>query len=212
MIPKERRQRHSLQHWLRANGVQLHMDDEDAGLKMRQTGAEFQSSAFDLNAGGTGYMVNISITITHSEFAIADITLELPWADTGVSLLEDPRQSGAQFDRYSFPGDETLSFERMVVMNHAVNEGRPLRRGQTMEGLLLWFGWKPIPDEFVQGVFVPASLVVFDQLYTSYPLEVDLWIDRSAKGARDKRKRKSRPGLFSQPDSSPVKRDTGRTT
>src|SRR6266852_1582305 len=206
MTTQKRLQRLNRARRLLANGVPLNIDrhDENAGLLMRQIGAVAESRAFDLKDGRSGYIVNIRITITQGAFAVAGFALELPWADGGLLLVEDPLESGARYNNYWFPGNDTLAFDRTAVINHFANVRRLLRRGKTIEGLLLWVGSEPIPEAFVHGVLFPASLIVFDQYGNSFPAEVDLWADRSEREARDNRTRKSRPRLFSEPDPSPA--------
>ncbi len=206
MTTKERLQRLNLTRRLFANGVPFEIDpeEEDTGLLMHQIGADLENCAFDLRDGGSGYIVNMTLTITHGAFAIAGIALELPWTDCGLSLVEDPLESGARYNHYWFPGNNTLAFERNAVINHFVNVRRLLRRGTTIEGLLLWVGSEPIPDAFVHGVLFPASVVVLDQYGNPYPFEVNLFADRSESGARARQLKKSRPRLFSQRDPSPV--------
>jgi hypothetical protein len=209
MTTKEQLQRQNRARRLLANGVplQIHRDDEDAGLLMRQIGALPESCAFDLKDGRSGYVVNTTITVTQEVFTIAGITLELPWTDPELLLIEDPIKSGARYNHYWFPGNDTLAFERVAVINHFVR--RLFRRRKTIEGLLLLVGSEPIPDAFVHGVLFPASVIVLDQYGNPYESEVDLWTDRSERRARDKQIRKSRPRLFSERDPSPVHSRSG---
>lgn len=199
-------QRLNLARRMLANGVPLHIDrnDENVGLLIHQIGAEMESCAFDLKCEGSGYMVNMRITITQEAFAIADIFLKLPWTDNGLSLIADPLVSGARYESYWFPGNNTLAFEREAVINHFVNVQRRLPRGKTIEGLLLWVGSEPIPGAFVHGTRFPASVIVLDQYDNPYPSEVSFWANRSERGAREKRKGESRTKLFSKHDVVPV--------
>src|SRR5713226_1846876 len=211
MTTKERQQRLILARRLRANGVPLEIDGEEeaAGLRRHQIGADPENCAFDLRNGGTGYMVNVSLTITQRAFALAGIALELLWTDCGLSLIDDPLESGARYGHYWFPGNDTLAFERRAVINHRVDVRRLPRRGTTIEGLLLWVGLEPIPDAFLHGVHFPATVVVFDQYDNRYPLEVSLWANRTERGTGDKHSRKSRGRLFSKRDPSPVHSRSG---
>src|SRR6266849_7363407 len=146
MTTKEQLQRLNLARRLRANGVPLEIDpdDDNAGLRMRQIGADPENCAFDLGDGRPGYRVNMSMTITKGGFTIAGIVLVLLWTDCGLSLIDDPLESGARYGHYWFPGNDTLWFERTAVINHFVNPQRQFRRGKTIEGLLLWVGSEPI--------------------------------------------------------------------
>jgi hypothetical protein len=188
-------------------GVPFNMEreDKDASILMDQIGTDWVNHAFDLREGLPGYIVNMRITVIRNGFAIADVVLELPWTDCGLSLIEDPHESRALYNHYWFAGGDTLSFERSAVINHHVDACERLRRGTSIEGLLLWVGLKPIPDEFVHGLHFPASVIVFDQYGSSYASEVTLWADRSGRVAREKHKKRSRSPLFSKRDRSPVR-------
>ncbi len=201
---KRRLQRLKLARRLRAVGVPLEIDGEEerAGLLIRQIGPNLENCAFDLRDGRAGYIDNISIAIRNGGSAIARIALELPWADCGLSLIDDPLNSSARYNHYWFPGNATLAFDREAVINHFVNVHRLHRRGTPIEGLLLFVGSQPIPDPFVHGVSIPASVVVGDQFENFYKSEIALWVDRSERAARDKHTRRSR--LFSERDPSPV--------
>jgi hypothetical protein len=206
MTMKERLQRLTRAQRLLANGVPLKIDrdDENAGLLMRQIGGVTESYAFDLKGGRSGYILSLRIVITQVLFTIAEITLELPWTNHGLSLIDDPRTSGVRYDQYWFPHNRTLAFERGAVINHFVNVQRPLRRGKTLEGLLLCVGSESIPEAFVHGVQFPGSVIVLDQYDNQYSTEVIFWADRSELAVGNERNRVSRPGLFSKRDPSPV--------
>jgi hypothetical protein len=214
MTNKERLRTKSRARLLLNNGVPLNIDrdDEDAALLMRQIGGETESCAFDLRYEQSGYILNMGICITQSVFTISDIFLKLPWTDDGISLIDDPLASGARYGQYWFPCDDFLAFERGVVINQFVNVHRPLRRGKSIQGLLLWVGSEPIPGAFVHGVSFPASVIVLDQFDNPYISEVTFWTDRSKRVACDKRKGKSRPRLFSKRDPSPVHSQAGADT
>lgn len=154
----------------------------------------------------------MSLYITHNGFAIADIFLKLPWTDDGLSLIDDPLVSGARYGQYRFPCDDPLAFERGAVINHFVNVQQQLRRGKTIEGLLLWVGSEPIPAAFVHGVSFPGSVIVLDQFDNHYISEVSFWADRSKQVACVKRKEGLRPRLFSKRDPSSVHTQTGKDT
>lgn len=205
MEKKVRQHREILARRLANNGVPLTIEreDEDAGLLIHKSGAEMENCAFDLKCGRSGYMVSIRITVTHEPLTMVDIFLGLPWTDPGLSLIADPLESGARYGQYWFPGNDTLAFERRVVVNHVVNINRRLRRGGTIEGLLLWVGSEPIPDALVHGVRFPASVIVLDQFDNRYAFEVSMWADRSEFRALNKQKVTSTPGLFSRRDRSP---------
>ncbi len=103
-------------------------------------GGVSETSAFDLNPGGTGYMLSLRLTVLRKPFAIAAFDLELPWTRTPVIWLSDPADGDGPHNTYRFPGRHSPEFPRDVVINHRANPQRNLSPGRCIEGLLLGYG------------------------------------------------------------------------
>ncbi len=137
------------------------------------------STAFDLDCGGTGYMLNLEITSdVPGLFVNRYFSLDLPWQDPQFYWLPDPADSGTKWDLYVVPGTK-IEYPRNLVINHRTGARGKLRRGDILDGLLLGMGFKPIPDCFRHGTSVEGMLSLVDQFGRSHSSEVSLWINRS---------------------------------
>ncbi len=191
---------------LRANGVPLSVDDAQRHdpLRMRQIGRSSGSRAFDLGTGATGYIIMFNIQIDSSNLSISDLYLELPWEDLSISLVPDLVGIAAGYLDYRFYGKKIFEFERAEVLNHQLIAPGLFSRTAPFQGLLLWSGMEAIPDAFVHGGNLPATVTFVDQFYHPYAFRVGLSIDCRQKCLPKKHERSVRPSLFSQPDPSPV--------
>ena len=193
---------------IRSAGRAIHIPEDDGevryipsyALRVYQTGAIIESTAFDFGAG-TGFTINLVVTSRVSGFAVSYIELELPWKHTQVQWLEDPKVIDGQSRCYRFFGNQTHEFERNLVLNHRLKRTQPFSAGESAEGLLLGFGSEPIPEEHPHGQMIPAFVIIYDQFARMCRVPVKLWADRSTRnirpagwGARRKK------GLFDERD------------
>lgn len=166
------------------------------GLIIQQCDGPLESNVFDMRSGQTGYIISLRLTISTSNFALAAFDLELPWK-AKLNFLEDPRGRSKQ-DRYEFPNGDV--YPRDVVINHCADIRRILRRGHSIEGLLLASGVESIPDRYLHGTEIPAIVKIFDQFDTCYRTGISLWADRSKKLSTGRRKVRKRAPLFEERD------------
>jgi hypothetical protein len=187
---------------IRAAGIPLHIPEDDGkapsvpcdGLRLHQYGGRIESMAFDW-AGGTGFVIWLTVTARLAGLAISAFELEVPWAGT-VRCLEDPLEVDGTSTVYRFGGRDSLEFDREKVLNHQADERRILPRGASIKGCLLAVGSQSIPDHFQHGETIPLFVAIYDQYTNAYRWPVSLWADRSEKlrpAAQPKAKRK---GLF----------------
>jgi len=176
---------------IRSGGRPIYIPEDDGevryipsnALRVYQTGAIIESTAFDLGAG-TGFMINLVVTSRVSGFAVSDIELKLPWEHTHVQWLEDPKVIDGRSRCYRFFGNETLEFERNLVLNHRLKRTQRFSAGESAEGLLLSLGSEPIPEEYPHGKMIPAFVVIYDQFGRMCQVTIQLWADRSARSIR----------------------------
>ena len=187
-----------LAHRLRAVGVPLEIDvdDRERDLLMRQISGEAESFAFISKCGGTGYAVCMRLTCVRPDFAISSIDLEVPWSDPSISSLEDPIHTGDPHGEYCFPGESLYKFHRSLVINHCADVTRMRSRGTTFEGLLLWAGMNPIPDDWPLWKKIPAFVVVYDQFGSTYGYPVTLLDSRDKKSFPREQRKSTRKPLF----------------
>ncbi len=159
-------------------GTPLEFDEDQCKFVfIRQCGSQDENSALELRCGAMNYIISLSITSGLPNLGISYIDLTLPWSDPNFYWLDDPGETGGSAANYKLPGTN-LWYSFNEVLNHRINLSRTLRRGSTIQGLLLGFGGR-MPREFKHGMDVPARLTVVDQFDNEYPQEVELRIDRS---------------------------------
>src|SRR5271169_3172273 len=111
-----------LTHQLEAAGV-LTGDAQDTaithpaprGLFICQVGAFIESSAFDLDCGGTGYILSLHVAVDLPALGILGWRLVLPWEDPQFQWLTDPLEYGSRDSRYPDPGRQGLKYPRDQV-------------------------------------------------------------------------------------------------
>ncbi len=185
---------------LRAGGLALEIPEDDwrdpsrRGLIIRQCGGPLLNSVSDTRQGPTVFVVNLSVTIAMSGFALAAFDVDPPW-EANLIFLDDPCGSSREgiyrlFNRDIYPRDS--------VINHYADGRRIRRRGQSISGFLLAWSLESIPDRFAHGSEIPAFIRIFDQNGDCYPKGINLWVDRSQKrSTRKSRVTKQKP-LFEE--------------
>jgi hypothetical protein len=193
---------------IRSAGRLIHIPQDDGetrcipseALRVRQTGGIIESTAFDWGAG-TGFKIYLVVTSNIPGFAVSHIELELPWQQTYFYWLEDPLVIDGPSRCYRFFGNQSLEFERDLVLNHRLKVTQPFSAGESAEGFLLGLGFEPIPEVFTQGKMILAFVVIYDQFARKCRVPVKLWADRSTRNIRSKRSGARRKGgLFDKCD------------
>jgi hypothetical protein len=129
-----------------------------SNICIKQISGIAETSVFDLDVGGTGYMASLSLTVLREPFAIAAFEIAFPWTRRPVIWLSDPAASNGPRNNYRFPGRDSPEYPRDVVINHRADAQRNLSRGRCIEGLLLGYGLDSIPDHFQHGGQVDGTL------------------------------------------------------
>lgn len=161
-------------------------------LLICQVDGPMLNSAFDLDCGGTGYMLSLHIAVDLPVFSIWDWRLDPPWEDPLIQWLPEPSGGVYPGNIYQFPGRSGLEFPRDVVINHR----RKVRRGHSLDGLLLGCSFRSIPDTYKRGANIDASLVLIDEMGRKFSTPVQLCVDRMAKIDRKPTKKTKREPLF----------------
>jgi hypothetical protein len=188
---------------IRAAGRPIYIAEDDGearcipsdGLLIYQPGGEIDSRAIDYS-GGTAFIIYLVVTIKLSNFAISAFGLELPWKIENFHWLEDPLEIDGSSRCYRFGGRDIPECERDQVINHYADVTRIISRGRSLKGFLLGCAPQPIPEQFRNGMKIPAFVVVSDQHWRDYRYPIELWVDRSCPRSRIPRKR----SLFDHPD------------
>jgi hypothetical protein len=97
---------------------------------------------------------------------------------------------------YQVPCCTALKFPRDMVINHR----RVVRRGYSLDGLLLGWSFESIPDSYRHGAMIDSTLVLIDDMERGFATPVKLWVNRGARIEGPRRNKKTRPGLFEKRD------------
>jgi hypothetical protein len=192
-----------LTHQLEATRV-LTVDAQNAaithpaprGLFICQVGAFIESSAFDLDCGSTWYILSLHVAVDLPPLRILGWRLVLPWEDPQFQWLTDPLEYASRGSGYPDPGRRGLKYPRDQVINHR----KVVQRGHCLDGWLLGLGYEPIPDSYPHGATIYANLVLVDEIGRDFSTPVQLWVDRSAKIDRPRKKKTTRWRLFEKRD------------
>jgi hypothetical protein len=165
------------------------------GILVSQDGGIVENSAFDFECGyGTGVMLSLHIAVDLPALTIWKWQLDLPWKDSQVHWIADPL--GSAYDNmYQIPGWD-VKFARCQVINHR----HVLRRGHSLDGLLLGFSFEPIPASYRHGANIDASLVLIDEMGRDFSTPVQLWANRIAMIDRKQAKANRKGRLFENRD------------
>lgn len=134
------------------------------GLRLYQTGTQLDSSIFDLDSAGTGYILSIAIR-NPSDRIIRPVACRLksPWGEARLRWLEDPLRNKPKEYSYSFPAPGPLGFGREAVLNHLLNRRTRLYPGDMVEGFLLGVGEECISDEYDDRRWLVTQFSVYDE-------------------------------------------------
>lgn len=158
-----------------------------AGLFVCQVGGLVESAAVDIDCGGTGFILSVHVAVDLPAFRILKWELDLPWEDSQFQWLADPSERVSSDGMYQIPGCVGLKYPRAEVLNHR----RTLKRGHGLDGLLLGFGFEPIPACYRHGSTIDASLLLIDEVGREFSWPVQFWADRSAKISQQRGKKGS---------------------
>lgn len=153
------------------------------GLLVCQVGGVADTTAFDLPCGGTGFILWVHVAVDMPAFRILSWELVLPWEDAQFQWLADPSERVPSDGMYQVPGCVGLKYPRDQVLNHR----RTLKRGHSLDGLLLGLGFESIPARYRHGTTIDASLVLIDEMGRGFSSPVQLWTDRSATISHQRR-------------------------
>src|ERR1700730_7376278 len=97
------------------------------GLSICQIGSPVENTVFDLEHGGTGYMLSVEIC-NHAPkiLGIEHYRLEPPWPESDFRWLQDPRKWTPCEVNYSFPKYGPEGLDRECVLNHRVGRNGAL--------------------------------------------------------------------------------------
>jgi hypothetical protein len=159
---------------MRAEGIDINCPDDSLedvpALDITVVGG-LASLIFNLPSGRAGYAIWLRLVARRSGLILPEqCEITTRFDDQIVLECFDLGGPISQLGQCSYLEAEVL------------NDGFPLRfhrRGHLIEGVILATGFKPIPQEYVQGMTVPLKLTFWDQFGNEFSAEPMLSVDRS---------------------------------
>ena len=133
---------------------------------------------FNLPGGGAAFAIWVRL-VARRRVTILDCTMMTAWDDQIV--LEgffDEQTSHCWLGRRDFPRSQVLN---QRIMNSLKFHGAD----DTVEGVILFTGLKPMPLEFYQGMIVPFTLIFLDQNENEIRHEATLYVDWTRRRERE---------------------------
>ena len=167
------------------DGVMEDLRASCRGLSIGQTGTLLENTVFDLEDGGTGYIVSIAINNTFAKTVRIDqYRLEPPWPESGFHWLQDPLKKMPRESTYSFPRYGPEGFDRECVLNHRVGHHGRLLPDDCIEGLLCGVGQAYIPDGYQHRQRLQMQLSIFDGRGQRTTIELNVLTNREVQMRR----------------------------
>ncbi len=147
-----------------------------SSLSITQSGTVVQNEVFDLNNGGTGYLISLLISNDDADrtISIDHFRLEIPWDEPTFRWLPKPfgRRPSARTYRFPRGGPEDLVPE--VVLNHRIGRLGRFYPGDWIDGYLLGIGEAPIPESYIDRQGVEMTLSICESRGSVIPLDITL--------------------------------------
>jgi hypothetical protein len=129
---------------------------------------------FDLPGGGAAFAIWVRL-VARRRVTILDCAMTTAWDDQIVLQgFFDDRTPLCRLGRLEYPRSEVLN---QRVMNSLKFHGYD----DTVEGVILFTGLKPMPEAFHHGMTVPFTLAFLDQNENGIPKDGELFVDRTWK-------------------------------
>ncbi len=146
------------------------------------------SRIFDLDSGGTGYMITVAFHNDSPRILwLSEFRLEIPWWEPQFRWLPYPLGKVPREYTYSLSDPWPAGFEPDEVLNHRVGRRGRLYPGDWIEGLLLGVGQEPMPSHYQDRQALDMRLWVFDERGNRFGAEIKFLVDRSALRFREKK-------------------------
>jgi hypothetical protein len=161
-------------------GVLEDLKAASRGLSAYQTGTVLENTIFDLDSGGSGYILSIAIcNDSERPIRLHEFGLRMLWHEPAFRWLDDPSRESPRESGYSFARPGPVGFERGIVLNHCV--GSQLNPGDPLEGLLLGTGQAPIPEEYRDRQRLQMGLSISGSQGHSCATQLNFYVSRPGR-------------------------------
>jgi hypothetical protein len=168
--------------WLAERGCPVDILKVESSIRIEQQNRDDVTMLFDLPDGRTGCIFDLRIINEGpGPRSVRDLELNMPWADFGFQLLEDPKERGGRDSNnlYRFPGN-SIEYPRNMVLNHVLLPDGILQPNYPKSGLLLGIG-NPMSQEILHGAAFTGVLNIVTDRGSPGVCEMELWADRMSK-------------------------------
>jgi len=160
----------SITVWIRDNIRKLSITQED--IKMFSVINQVTEVE-----GGYATAFTTVLVITNdspkANIVIAKYEIRPPWKDKEIEALDDPKEGRRESDNY--PPNPLVEWPRDGVINHLRYQHGKLAPGDTIRGMLLVRGLKPIPDDLKTAKPIEMLVVITDTRQKEYRQKLWLW-------------------------------------
>ena len=184
-------------HWLADHGCPVDIHEIESSIRIEQKTGDDLTRIFELPDSRTGYILDLRIINEGpGSRSIRELSLKMPWPDFTFQLLQDPRETGAQYKNlYCFPG-ESLEFSRDLVLNHVLRRDTILQPNHPKSGLFLAVGNR-MPADIRHGMPLAGVFSIITDVWTPSICEIEFWAERMAMiQTKTKKRRRANGGLF----------------
>jgi hypothetical protein len=165
---------------------------------------ETETRAVELKCGGTAFIIWLHIGSGLSwPFNIWRWKLDPGWEDNEFQWLPDRSEFGPPDAHYKFPSADAPEYPREDIINHRHRLGP----GGAIDGALLGFGMKAIPEAFAHGSTIHARLGLVDPIGGEIWTPVHLWVDRGVRLIHRSVPKRARRPLFERRDRVTCKKE-----
>ena len=140
------------------------------GLAIEKIPCTSFSSIFDLQQGGTGFAIELTLrNEAPRPINIVGYQIRTPWGIPMLSLLPAPKRSSARYPHYCFPEPGPYYEGDWVINRYFARRKSQLQPGEQIEGVLVASSEEMIPLDIPHLARIVVTLYVFDRAGTHIP-------------------------------------------
>ena len=157
------------------------------GLAIEKIPCTSFSSIFDLQQGGTGFAIELTLrNQAPRPINIVGYQIRTPWGIPMLSLLPAPKRSSARYPHYCFPEPGPYYEGDWVINRYFARRKSQLQPGEQIEGVLVASSEEMIPLDTPHLARIVVTLYVFDSRQNAYSTQFRLPVNRRELIARGK--------------------------
>lgn len=158
------------------------------GLLIEKIPGVSSNSIFDLNLGGTGYALELTVRNQASRpIDILGYQIQAPWGTPQLALLPAPKKSSDRYPHYCFPDPGPYYDGEFCINRYFARRKSRLQPAEQFEGVLVASSEAPIPLEIPHLARVIVTFKIFDTRQNVFSAQFRMLVDRRELVARERR-------------------------